>query len=149
MRRAGSRGHCVRHRHRRYGRAHFSDSQAAATDDFFWFQSTYFGGRLPEIAAGTRRCIAFHFWADSALFATLSFCETAAYGIVSIFRISLVALHLVAVVRMVATHLVQGLELTHEKFIDLCVLCGCDYTGSIKGIGPKKALALVRQVSVA
>ena len=41
---------------------------------------------------------------------------------------------------------VQGLELSHEKFIDLCVLCGCDYTGSIKGIGPKKALALVRQV---
>ncbi|CAM9269597.1 unnamed protein product [Scytosiphon promiscuus] len=41
--------------------------------------------------------------------------------------------------------LLQGLELTHEKFIDLCVLCGCDYTGSIKGIGPKKALNLVRQ----
>lgn len=40
----------------------------------------------------------------------------------------------------------QGLELSHEKFVDLCVLCGCDYTGSIKGIGPKKALALVRQV---
>lgn len=41
---------------------------------------------------------------------------------------------------------VQGLELSHEKFVDLCVLCGCDYTGSIKGIGPKKALGLVRQV---
>ncbi|CAM9543146.1 unnamed protein product [Ectocarpus sp. 6 AP-2014] len=41
--------------------------------------------------------------------------------------------------------LLQGLELSHEKFVDLCVLCGCDYTGSIKGIGPKKALALVRQ----
>lgn len=41
---------------------------------------------------------------------------------------------------------VQGLELSHEKFVDLCVLCGCDYTGSIKGIGPKKALALIRQV---
>eukprot|EP00904_Undaria_pinnatifida_P004618 jgi/Undpi1/14157/HiC_scaffold_9.g03808.m1 len=41
--------------------------------------------------------------------------------------------------------LLQGLDLPHEKFIDLCVLCGCDYTGSIKGIGPKKALALIRQ----
>eukprot|EP00903_Cladosiphon_okamuranus_P016676 g15377.t1 len=41
--------------------------------------------------------------------------------------------------------LLQGLELSHEKFVDLCVLCGCDYTGSIKGIGPKKALALIRQ----
>lgn len=42
---------------------------------------------------------------------------------------------------------VQGLDLSHDKFIDLCILCGCDYTGSIKGIGPKKALALIRQVS--
>lgn len=50
-----------------------------------------------------------------------------------------------AVVRTITVR-VQGLELTHEKFVDLCVLCGCDYTGSIKGIGPKKALALVRQV---
>ncbi|CAM9679216.1 unnamed protein product [Laminaria digitata] len=41
--------------------------------------------------------------------------------------------------------LLQGLDLSQEKFIDLCVLCGCDYTGSIKGIGPKKALALIRQ----
>lgn len=41
----------------------------------------------------------------------------------------------------------QGLDLSHDKFIDLCVLCGCDYTGSIKGIGPKKALALIRLVS--
>lgn len=41
---------------------------------------------------------------------------------------------------------VQGLDLSHDKFVDLCVLCGCDYTGSIKGIGPKKALNLIRQV---
>lgn len=40
----------------------------------------------------------------------------------------------------------QGLDFSHEKFVDLCILCGCDYTGSIKGIGPKKAFALIRQV---
>ncbi|CAN0475580.1 unnamed protein product [Discosporangium mesarthrocarpum] len=40
----------------------------------------------------------------------------------------------------------QGLDLSYEKFVDLCILCGCDYTGSIKGIGPKKALNLIRQV---
>lgn len=28
------------------------------------------------------------------------------------------------------------LQLTMEQFIDLCILCGCDYTDSIKGIGP-------------
>jgi flap endonuclease-1 len=26
-----------------------------------------------------------------------------------------------------------------EKFIDLCILCGCDYTTNIPGIGPIKA----------
>jgi len=30
----------------------------------------------------------------------------------------------------------EGLKLTMEQFIDLCILCGCDYTDSIKGIGP-------------
>jgi flap endonuclease-1 len=38
----------------------------------------------------------------------------------------------------------RGLDLTYEQFVDLCILCGCDYCGSIKGIGPKTALKLVR-----
>ena len=38
-----------------------------------------------------------------------------------------------------------GLQLTHAQFIDLCILCGCDYTDSIKGIGPVTALKLVRE----
>jgi len=37
-----------------------------------------------------------------------------------------------------------GLKLTHEQFIDLCILCGCDYTDSIKGIGPIKALKMIQ-----
>jgi flap endonuclease-1 len=41
--------------------------------------------------------------------------------------------------------MLAGLELTYEQFVDLCILCGCDYCGSIKGIGPKTALKLVRQ----
>lgn len=63
---------------------------------------------------------------------------------------------------------VEGLGLTHEQFVDLCILLGCDYTGkrtrlfgaflitrkphlvlrpadSIKGIGPKSALKLIRE----
>ena len=31
----------------------------------------------------------------------------------------------------------QGLELTYEQFVDLCILCGCDYCSTIKGVGPK------------
>ncbi|XP_038218497.1 flap endonuclease 1 [Zerene cesonia] len=39
----------------------------------------------------------------------------------------------------------SGLELNHSEFIDLCILLGCDYCGSIRGIGPKRAIELIRQ----
>ena len=41
-----------------------------------------------------------------------------------------------------------GLDLSYAQFVDLCILCGCDYTASIKGIGPKTALKLIKQVCV-
>ncbi|KPP60972.1 flap endonuclease 1-like [Scleropages formosus] len=31
------------------------------------------------------------------------------------------------------------------QFIDLCILLGCDYCGTIKGVGPKRAMDLIRQ----
>lgn len=31
------------------------------------------------------------------------------------------------------------------QFIDLCILLGCDYCESIRGIGPKRAIELVTQ----
>lgn len=31
------------------------------------------------------------------------------------------------------------------QFIDLCILLGCDYCGTIKGIGPKRAIDLIKQ----
>ena len=31
----------------------------------------------------------------------------------------------------------------HDSFIDLCILCGCDYCPNIKGVGPKTALNLI------
>jgi len=37
------------------------------------------------------------------------------------------------------------LEFTKEQFIDLCILLGCDYCESIKGIGPVKAISLIRE----
>jgi flap endonuclease-1 len=32
-----------------------------------------------------------------------------------------------------------------SQFIDVCILCGCDYCDTIKGIGPKTALKLVKE----
>ncbi|XP_028826189.1 flap endonuclease 1 isoform X2 [Denticeps clupeoides] len=40
--------------------------------------------------------------------------------------------------------ILQEIGLTHEQFIDLCILLGCDYCGTIKGIGPKRAIDLIR-----
>lgn len=39
----------------------------------------------------------------------------------------------------------EELELTMDQFIDLCILSGCDYCDSIRGIGGLTALKLIRQ----
>jgi len=39
----------------------------------------------------------------------------------------------------------KQLDLTWDQFIDVCIMCGCDYCESIKGIGPVKALSLIKQ----
>lgn len=39
----------------------------------------------------------------------------------------------------------EGLELTMDQFIDLCILLGCDYCDSIKGIGPMRAMQLIKE----
>ncbi|GKY97933.1 elongation of fatty acids protein 2 [Mayamaea pseudoterrestris] len=39
---------------------------------------------------------------------------------------------------------IEGLNVTQEQFVDLCILLGCDYCDSIKGVGPKTALKMVR-----
>ncbi|KAI5696243.1 hypothetical protein M8J76_008859 [Diaphorina citri] len=39
----------------------------------------------------------------------------------------------------------EGMELSHEEFIDLCILLGCDYCDSIRGIGPKRAIELIKE----
>jgi len=40
---------------------------------------------------------------------------------------------------------IQGLEITHDQFVDLCILLGCDYCDTIRGVGPKTALKLIRE----
>ena len=39
----------------------------------------------------------------------------------------------------------EEFEMNPEQFVDLCILLGCDYVDKIKGIGPKKAIELVRK----
>ncbi len=39
----------------------------------------------------------------------------------------------------------SGLGITHSQFIDLGILMGCDYCESIKGIGGKKGLELIKK----
>ena len=33
----------------------------------------------------------------------------------------------------------ETLNLSQEEFVDLCILCGCDYTTNIQGMGPMTA----------
>ena len=35
--------------------------------------------------------------------------------------------------------MLEGFGMTIDQFIDLCIMCGCDYTTNIPGIGPVKA----------
>ncbi|XP_069054941.1 probable flap endonuclease 1 homolog isoform X4 [Lepisosteus oculatus] len=37
------------------------------------------------------------------------------------------------------------LGLTQEQFVDLCILLGCDFCEKIRGLGPRKALDLIRK----
>ena len=39
--------------------------------------------------------------------------------------------------------ILKNLELTYDQFVDLCILCGCDYTSKIYGIGYVNAYKLI------
>ncbi|WVY97953.1 hypothetical protein V8G54_030104, partial [Vigna mungo] len=41
--------------------------------------------------------------------------------------------------------ILEGLNLTMDQFIDVCILSGCDYCDSIRGIGGQTALKLIRE----
>jgi flap endonuclease-1 len=43
--------------------------------------------------------------------------------------------------------MLKELELTQEQFVDLCILLGCDYTGTIPGIGYKRAYNFIKKYS--
>ena len=39
----------------------------------------------------------------------------------------------------------KEMDFTMDMFIDMCILLGCDYCDPIKGIGPKKAVELIKK----
>ena len=41
--------------------------------------------------------------------------------------------------------ILSDLELNYTQFIDLCILCGCDYTCTIPKVGPVNALKLIKK----
>ncbi|XP_044467035.1 flap endonuclease 1 isoform X2 [Mangifera indica] len=51
----------------------------------------------------------------------------------------------VPVMEFEVAKILEELNLTMEQFIDLCILSGCDYCDSIRGIGGQTALKLIRQ----
>ena len=40
--------------------------------------------------------------------------------------------------------LLEQLDVTMEAFVDFCILCGCDYCGTIKGVGAATAFKLLK-----
>ncbi len=41
--------------------------------------------------------------------------------------------------------ILANLGLTHDEFIDVCILCGCDYTEKINLLGPVNALKIIKK----
>lgn len=41
--------------------------------------------------------------------------------------------------------ILEDLQVTQEQFVEMCVLMGCDYCSSIKGIGPMKSYKIIKK----
>ena len=39
----------------------------------------------------------------------------------------------------------KELGFTFDQFIDFCILCGCDYCGTIENVGPVKAYQFIKE----
>ncbi|KAI9007563.1 PIN domain-like protein [Phycomyces nitens] len=39
----------------------------------------------------------------------------------------------------------KGMELDMSQFIDLCIMMGCDYVETIKGVGPQRAFSMIKE----
>ena len=41
--------------------------------------------------------------------------------------------------------IVKSLDITFDQFIEVCILLGCDYTCTIRGLGPKRILPMIKE----
>ena len=41
--------------------------------------------------------------------------------------------------------ILKTLDITTEQWVDFCILCGCDYSKRVRGMGPKKSIEYIRQ----
>ncbi|KAF1332181.1 Flap endonuclease 1, partial [Globisporangium splendens] len=60
-------------------------------------------------------------------------------------RLTFAAAKKVPVLEVKLERALEDLGLTREQFVDLCILCGCDYCDTIRGVGPKKAFAGIKE----
>ena len=51
----------------------------------------------------------------------------------------------IPVMEMNLARLLEDLQFTYPEFVDLCMLLGCDYMDKIKGMGPVKALSMMKE----
>ena len=49
------------------------------------------------------------------------------------------------IVEICLEDVLEGLELNMDEFIDFCILSGCDYVSTYKGLGPTTALKLIQE----
>lgn len=49
------------------------------------------------------------------------------------------------IVELTLSDALKGLQLTMDEFIDMCILCGCDYCDTIGGVGPVNAYKLISE----
>lgn len=43
------------------------------------------------------------------------------------------------------SQVLKGFGMSMDEFIDLCIMCGCDYTVTIGGVGPVRAFKLIEE----
>lgn len=49
------------------------------------------------------------------------------------------------IVEIHLSKVLEGMQLSRDEFIDLCILLGCDYCGTVRGVGPAKAVQIIKE----
>lgn len=49
------------------------------------------------------------------------------------------------IIQICLKDILEGFDMNQTEFIDLCILCGCDYTQSIGGMGPTTSYKFIKE----